>query len=102
MIGTPLHLCTGQATHQKYSLSLLDEGPDSLATATLTRVGCGGLYIANYMTYDILCLRLCPRSSDYGHTFVNDTSKWDIDTVIEWYYISPYSEYVSGSTILNF
>ena len=41
------------------------------------------------------------RSLDYGHTFANDTSKWDDDTVIEWYYISPHSEYVSDSILLK-
>ena len=29
------------------------------------------------------------RSDDYGKTFLNDTDKFDNDTVIEWYYISP-------------
>ena len=29
------------------------------------------------------------RSTDYGKTFVNETDKFDNDTVIEWYYISP-------------
>lgn len=45
----------------------------------------------------MLCVFCCVcRSKDYGHTFVNDTVKWDNDTIVEWYYISPFSEYVSN------
>ena len=41
-----------------------------------------------------------PRSQDYGHNFDNDTVKWANDTIIEWYYISPFSEYVSAAFVL--
>ena len=35
------------------------------------------------------------RSTDYGHSFVNETDKLDNDAVIEWYYISPRQNNVS-------
>ena len=39
---------------------------------------------------------LCHRSTDYGRTFVNETDKFDRDTVLEWQYISPKQNYVSA------
>lgn len=44
------------------------------------------------LIFSFLCL--C-RSADYGHTFVNETYKFPDSAVVEWYYISPFSEYVS-------
>ena len=40
-----------------------------------------------------------PRSKDYGKTFVNETDKFDNDTVIEWYYISPNQSNVSRASV---
>ena len=57
-----------------------------------------GLQAIVQVCYYILPLflhtHLC-RSNDYGHHYVNETSKLPTDAVVESYYISPYSQYVS-------
>lgn len=45
----------------------------------------------------VIMLLLWHRSTDYGHSFSNDTKKWANNTVIEWYYIAPLNEFVSES-----
>ena len=46
----------------------------------------------------VIVLLLWHRSTDYGHSFSNDTMNWADNTVIEWYYIAPLNEYVSGAS----
>lgn len=41
------------------------------------------------------------RSTDYGHTFSNDTVLWDNNTIVNWYYIAPLSEYLIFADITH-
>ena len=94
---TPSLWYTGQDTPLRYSLYSHEEEHLRLVSLSLMKAGCGGGCMMKWcdaLSY-LFSVVPRPRSLDYGHSFTNDTVKWDPDTVIEWYYISPFSEYVS-------